>query len=170
MWTFASIMDFSHSALFFDLSFHFAFFNLYTIPPSVFQSSSQLTSLRIIVKYLMCFCFATHSVNMTSPIQPTQNPLILCLKNQCCLNFALWKGCSPPLPWVCHRCFISAILTLKSFHLFTLCKKFGKIFGSNLSNSENLLYKRNLLELWLVQNVYSWYSVPVNNFMEQSTI
>ena len=52
---------------------NFAFTNicLHTIPPSVVWSSSWLTSLRIIVKYLIYFSFTIHSVNMTNPIQLT---------------------------------------------------------------------------------------------------
>ena len=39
---------------------------MYTVPPSVFWSSFQSTSLRINVKYLT---FTIHSVNSTTPIQ-----------------------------------------------------------------------------------------------------
>jgi len=73
MWTFTSLMDFSQSALFLGPSFQsYAFINVcwYTVPPSVVWSSSYLTSLSIIVKYLTYFSFTIHSINMTNPIQP----------------------------------------------------------------------------------------------------
>jgi hypothetical protein len=54
MRTLTSLIDFSQSALFFDFYCQFVIFHLlisvYTVPPSVFWSSSQSTSLWTIVK------------------------------------------------------------------------------------------------------------------------
>jgi hypothetical protein len=52
MWTFAYLMDFSQSALFFDISFQFLVLHLFIF---VFWSSSYATSLGIIIKYLTYF-------------------------------------------------------------------------------------------------------------------
>ena len=59
----------------FDPSFQFLILRLlicfYTAPPSGFWSSSYSTSLRIIVKYLTYIPSTIHSINMTSPLEPT---------------------------------------------------------------------------------------------------
>ena len=61
------LTDFSHSALFLDhplqffLIFAFIHIQLYTAPSSVFCSSSQSTSLRIIVKYLTYLYCTIHT-------------------------------------------------------------------------------------------------------------
>ena len=62
VWTFASLIDFSQSALFFFslplyaiCNFSFINIRLYTVPPSVFSSSSQSNSLMTVVKYLTYF-------------------------------------------------------------------------------------------------------------------
>ena len=72
--TYASFMDFSQSALFFDLPFQFVLhllISVYIIPSPVLRSSSYSTSLRIIVTYLSYISFTIQSVNMTEQIQLT---------------------------------------------------------------------------------------------------
>jgi len=75
MQTPASLMDFSESDVFWPLFpvFNFASINicLHTVPPSVFWSSYQSTSLGIIIKHLTYFSFTIHSINMANPIQLT---------------------------------------------------------------------------------------------------
>jgi hypothetical protein len=82
MRTFVCLMDFPQAALFFDPSFQFVilpFFNmsLYTVPPSVSWSSSQSTSLRIIVTNLTYFLLL--SILLTQPI--LSNRIVLTNEN-----------------------------------------------------------------------------------------
>ena len=50
---------------------------LHTVPPFVFWSSYQSTSLGIIIKYLTYFSFTIHSINMASPIRLTWTQVLV---------------------------------------------------------------------------------------------
>jgi len=81
MQTPASLMDFSQSYVFWTLFpvFNFASINirLHKVPPSVFWSSCQPTSLGIIIKYLTYFSFTIHSINIASPIWLTWTQVLV---------------------------------------------------------------------------------------------
>ena len=73
--TLVSLMDFSQSAVFLDLSFQFVMWHLLT---SVLYSSIIRFFVFFLVqfpneffKYLTYFSFTMHSINLTNPIQPT---------------------------------------------------------------------------------------------------
>jgi hypothetical protein len=74
-------MDFSQSGVFWPLFpvFNFVSINIcvHTVPPSVFWSSYQPTSLGIIIKHLTYFSFTICSVNMASPIQLTWTQVLV---------------------------------------------------------------------------------------------